>query len=416
MTSESFITIGLWILHIIKITSYYWIPVLLVYIGCRVWMKYIRLATIAKKEWIMLEIRIPKEVFKSPQAMEIFLANALHQGGGMGNWYQKYWLGNVHTWFSLEMISEEGNVRFIIRAEKKWRRLVEAQLYAQYPNIEIKEVPDYTEKMVLNMYEAPWSIWGTEFKLAKPDPFPIKTYIDYGLDKAVGSLDEEQKIDPITPMVEFLSSLGPGEHAWFQFLVRPSIERYPDPEGGWGKVDWKKIAIQEKKKILKEHELTLVGPDGKERTVRDMMNMTETEKLQLNSLEKSVTKPGFDCGIRALYLAKDGEFDPINITGLTGVFKQFNSEYLNSFKVQDPTAFDYPWQDLTGSRTRTLKIDMFDAYRRRSYFHPPYEKTPFVLNSEELATVFHLPSKTTEAPTLERIEAKRATPPPNLPI
>ena len=186
MTSESFITIGLWIIHIIKITSYYWIPVLLVYIGWRVWMKYIRLATIAKKEWIMLEIRIPKEVFKSPQAMEIFLANALHQGGGMGNWYQKYWLGNVHTWFSLEMISEEGNVRFIIRAEKKWRRLVEAQLYAQYPNIEIKEVPDYTEKMVLNMYEAPWSIWGTEFKLAKPDPFPIKTYIDYGLDKAVG--------------------------------------------------------------------------------------------------------------------------------------------------------------------------------------------------------------------------------------
>jgi hypothetical protein len=217
-------------------------------------------------------------------------------------------------------------------------------------------------------------------------------------------------------MIEYLASLGPGEHAWFQFLIRPSIERYDDPEGGIKKVDWKKIAIEEKKKILKEHEQTVVGPDGKERKFRDLINMTETEKLQLFSLERSVTKPGFDCGIRALYLAKDGKFDPISITGLTGAFKQFNSEYLNSFKVTGTTSVDYPWQDITGSKVREMKIEMFDAYRRRSYFHPPYERTPFVLNSEELATMFHFPSKTTESPTLERIEAKRATPPANLPI
>jgi hypothetical protein len=59
---------------------------------------------------------------------------------------------------------------------------------------------------------------------------------------------------------------------------------------------------------------------------------------------------------------------------------------------------------------------MFNAYIRRSYFHPPYSRQPAVLTSEELATIYHLPGKVAQTPTLDRIESKRSEPPANLPL
>ena len=60
-------------------------------------------------------------------------------------------------------------------------QLIEAQLYARYPNIEIHEADDYTKGVYHDPENLP--LWGTYFKLERPDVYPIKTYIDYGLDK-----------------------------------------------------------------------------------------------------------------------------------------------------------------------------------------------------------------------------------------
>jgi hypothetical protein len=46
------------------------------------------------------------------------------------------------------------------------------------------------------------------------------------------------------------------------------------------------------------------------------------------------------------------------------------------------------------------------------FFHPPIN----VLNTEELATLWHFPGQIMRVPTLERIESKEASPPPNLPM
>jgi hypothetical protein len=180
------------------------------------------------------------------------------------------------------------------------------------------------------------------------------------------------------------------------------------------KVDWKNDAKRLKDELMKEH--IVIDENGKEK--RNIQNMTQAEKEALTAIEKSIGKPGFDVGIRGIYLAKKDIFDPINITGMLGSFKQYNSVNLNSFKPTNTTGFDYPWQDPTGSRARRLKKKIFNAYWDRGFFSPPYSKDrePFVLNSEELATIFHFPGRSTEAPTFERIEAKKATPPANLPV
>src|SRR5690606_678400 len=114
--------------------------------------------------------------------------------------------------------------------------------------------------------------------------------------------------------------------------------------------------------------------------------------------------------IRAVYLAPKENFDGMNITGLTGVMKQYNSFSLNGFKPTNMTGFDNPWEDFSGNRTLRKKREMLDAYIHRSWFYAPYVRPHFVLTSEELATIFHFPGRVSETPSLGRIESLKSEP------
>jgi hypothetical protein len=390
-------------------TAGFWAPLGLGVLAWELWRKYIHQLHTKSLKWVLLQVRIPRDVFKSPAAMEIFFASALFQTGGVGTWYHKYWLGNVPAWFSLELVSIEGRVYFFIRTQEKFRPIIESQIYAQYPQAEVVDVPDYTNDVPPHTKDGDWNMWGCEFVLTKPDPYPIKTYVDYGLDKATGSLEEEQKIDPITPILEFLGSVGKGEQVWFQILVRAANwARYPDPADRFKKIGWQKYGeqlvkeLKDKWKPKKEGEFPVQPTKG--------------EIDAIAAVERAITKYGFDTGIRGIYLAQKDKFNPSNITALTGTFKQFNSGNLNGFKPTKVTDFDYPWQDMTGRRRTEMKKELFDAYRQRSYFYPPYIRKPFVLNTEELATIYHFPGRVLETPTFKRIDSKKVEPPQNLPL
>ena len=129
---------------------------------------------------------------------------ALHQTGGEGTWYDKYVSGKVRAWFSLEIVSIGGDVHFYIWTRKGFRRLIESQLYSQFPGIEVFETDDYTMGL---SYDGSIELFGAELKLTEADALPIKTYVDYGIDKET---EEEYKIDPITPVIETLGTLQPG--------------------------------------------------------------------------------------------------------------------------------------------------------------------------------------------------------------
>jgi hypothetical protein len=63
-----------------------------------------------------------------------------------------------------------------------------------------------------------------------------------------------------------------------------------------------------------------------------------------------------------------------------------------------------------------MKVQMMDAFRRRSWFHAPYRFQHFIVTSAEIATIFHIPGSVAKTPTMQRIESTRATAPANLPI
>jgi hypothetical protein len=122
--------------------------------------------------------------------------------------------------------------------------------------------------------------------------------------------------------------------------------------------------------------------------------------------------------MRGIYFAKNEVMDPSNITGLIGSVRQYDDNTLNTFKLGTFTDFDYPWQDFRRMRRTSLEKAMIDAYKRRSFYYGPYRnwtQKPFILTTEELATIFHLPGGVVSTPTVGRIGSRKAEAPSNLP-
>ena len=133
--------------------------------------------------------------------------------------------------------------------------------------------------------------------------------------------------------------------------------------------------------------------------------------------------------IRGFYLAEKDAFNPAYISGYLGSMRQYNSNTLNGLKVGKYTDVTDNFKDwctifpflkgVWAKRKAKLTSEMFDAYRLRSFFYPPYQhyrQDPFVLNTEELATIFHFPGNVSATPTLPKIASKKSEPPANLPI
>ena len=381
------------------------------------YLDFIRLKYLNKIEWVLLEVRLPRDVMRSPEAMELVL-NALYQGGGVGTWYDVLVKGQLLQYFSLEIVSFEGAVRFYIRTPIKFKDLIRSQIYAYYSLAEVYEVEDYVKAFPLySPKDSDWDLFGSEFVLTDPDPYPIKTYIDYGLDKSVGK-KEDEKVDPLSTQIEFMGSLGRGEQLWTQIMVRKSSNRFFDPSYRWwnpktwfNKQNWVAEGKDTIKKVLKDF-----GADDGEKV--DTSRLTSFKKDIITAIERSINKPGFDCGIRVIYLAKKDYFKPERIPALLGLYRPYGSTYLNGFKPVGSSipAMDYPWQDRTQAIKNERKLSLQFAYINRGYFYPPYKKTPFVLNTEELATIYHFPGRLVTSPGLDRAGFKTVEPPNNLPV
>ncbi len=393
------------VLEFILRTFVYWAPFVLGFVLWSMWRKFLLKKYLSSMEWVMVEIKIPKDIKKTPLAMEIVLA-AFHQKS-TGPWTDQLFKGRVRDWFSLEIVSIEGSIHFFMRMPAIYKNFVEAQIYSQYPSAEIYEVSDYARRIDYKDENSSWQPWGLEYVLTEEDPLPIATYKDFGLDKE--GIKEEEKVDPLTTMLETMGSCGKGEQMWVQIMVQFSGNRYHKPGTQSKKQDW----IAEGQKIIDEIESKYKEEGG----VASDMQMTASDKAKIQAISRSISKIGFDVGIRGMYwVHKDAKFDVSKIKGLLGLFAPFRFGSFNGFRPNNVTGFDYPWQDFMDIRVRGLKKDIFSAYKRRTYFYPGGRFKPFVLNSEELATIYHFPGMVAETPTFGRIESRRGEPPTNLPV
>ncbi|MEK7536095.1 MAG: hypothetical protein AAB590_03745 [Patescibacteria group bacterium] len=400
--------------YLVYVLPFILVPVICVVLWI-VWKRFVQMKNIFHgKPWVLLEVILPKEIFKSPQSMEIIFG-AFAQGYS-GTWWTRLVEGSLRTWFTLEMVSIEGRMHFYIRTLKLFKHLIESQIYAQYGDIEVREAEDYVHLIKSSESEG-WSFYGAQLKLAMPDPYPIKTYVDYGLDNM--SLKEEMKTDPLTPTIEYLGSLGAGEYAGIQILVQAAKDRVPVP-GFWKKKKgWKDEGADLVKKLMdKKGETTKKDKDGAIKIELGQLKLSPGEQDVVKAIERSISKIGFDCGIRMIYAAPKDKYQLSHQLSLINLFAQYATLNLNGFKSDLSTSDDaviQGWLGITKKKMRWLKYMMLDAYRTRSYFYPPYKFKPFVLNTEELATIFHFPGGVITSGGLPRIESKKSEAPANLP-
>ena len=381
-----------------------------------VWIRYIQAKQFLGLKYTTLELKLPKDTFKSPLAMEVFL-NSLHNVSGE-NWFSMYWKGETRPWYSLELISIEGQVKFFLWTEDRRKTGIIAALYGQFPEIEVTEREDYTRGMHFD--PKTMKLWVGEFVFTKDNHYPIKTYVDYGLDK---DPKEEFKVDPLVPQIEFLGTVPPNQQIWIQYIIRGHKKDQRKPGHLFKKADlWTEGAQKEIDKLLKRDPKSKVAGDINPDTgYAKLPSFTDGERDIVKALERSISKMSFDVGIRALYIAPKSTFDtPFGVGGVIASFNHYKHEHLNGFKPNGDIwhpQLTFPWQDYRDARRNKYSREGLEAYKRRSFFYPPYNDGKIlVLNTEELATIYHFPGSVAATPTLDRVPSKKSDAPANLPV
>ncbi len=372
----------------------------------------------ARQKHVLLELRMPRDTKKTPLAMETILSG-MHIDSGESNWYKRIVQGNMRPTFSLEIVSIGGRIHFYVWLREGFRRATESFFYAQYPDMEIIEAEDYSR--LVNPMDHSYSMFGDEYTHPKADPYPIKTYVDYGLDKA--GAKPEEITDPLAQLIEFMGSIGPKEQIWLQLIMRVTKgEKYSGKKTADGKTyTWKDEATDLIEKIREATSRKGKYTDpvtGKAHETEGFPNPSKGQSETMAAIERNIAKQGFDVGIRGIYTAPQEAYQGSMISFLLSIFKPFNSESYNSIKTAahfSASFNDYPWEDRGGHLKHHLQEQIVEYYRRRVYFQEPYIGEWMIMSTEEIATLFHVPGANVETPSLPRIQSATSGAPANLP-
>jgi len=398
----------------------------------------------AKQKWVMLEITPPKEILIPLKAMEDVFT-VLWPIWDHPNFREKWcdgMLENSPCWASFEIASIEGSVHFFVRCLSGHKTSIETALYAHYPDLEIRVSSDYTKLVPPTVPNDEWDMYGEDWILGNKFCYPIKTYEKFFEPQGERISAEEKRMDPIISLLEGMSKLGQGEHYWVQFIAVP-IADIDEPE-------WKKEGIsainklskrpEKKEATLMEDVMYVLGqlimgpakegsgesakyewvPQNKEETGEREMVLTPGEREVITEIENKIKKPAFRTTIRGVYVAKRENWRAPHRILMRSYVAHFRTENLNYFRF-DTTArprIHYFW------RKRRVFLRARKMFKNTVLRFPPFfpkrlaADANTILNAEEMATMYHFPLRVSGmvGPTMGNVEAKKAGPPPNLPI
>jgi len=255
---------------------------------------------------------------------------------------------------SFEIVARPEDIRFYIWTTNALRDLVEKQVHGAYPDAKISLVDEY------NIFNETGKVAYKAFELKKENYQPLKTYKDL-------------PVDPLASITSAMAKMGKNEAAVVQLLLSPA-------DFGWQAAG--KSFISSTKKQEADPEKAKYAVPAK----------------TLEAVENKIGKPGFDTSIRIVVVSETIEMAKAHLSNITSAFSQFNSEFnsLGSKKVRNKSAF----------------INNF-IYRYQPMFRLGSRVS--ILNSEELATIFHFPNKLITTPHIHWLNAKTAPAPAQIP-
>lgn len=421
---------------IIAISWWLFLPLIAFFIFWNLRLIYIRTRHIESIDWLMLEVKIPKNILKTPKAMEqIFSEMIATYSFGFSN-PDIYVKGKVEPWISFEMVGYASGVHFYIFTPSRYRNLIESAIYAQYSEAEIVEAEDYTELFGSYLPNKIYDVWGTDFILAKDTYYPIRTYPYFE------ESQEEKRLDPVAAIAEVMSNLKEDEMLWLQVLISPTGAHTGNEWQMRGQEMIEEMAGRKNAKRTKRGfgatlfdwarnifwspiELPVWPGEGeKKETLTVVKFLHPAEQEVVKAVSNKISKFGFETIVRFVYIDKRDSFSPANVSAVFGTFQQFHVPNLNFFKPDKRTiTLKTGWLVTFFPKYKELvefyrKRRIFDNYCRRRfgrYNKSRSEKFP-ILNTEELATIYHFPTMMVGAPRLKRLETKKGSPPAELPI
>ncbi|MFH2109619.1 MAG: type IV secretion system DNA-binding domain-containing protein [Patescibacteria group bacterium] len=301
----------------------------------------------------------------------------------------------IQEHITFEIAADSEGVVFYCTLPHQLQSYVESQIYAQYPNAQITVTADYIKTD--DKFPCFASIY---LKHVKENYFPIRTFRDF-------------EVDPLSALTSSIEEVSQKSKAFVQVLVRPIADGWQSTgyqyvemvkmgtqSAGWGLKDIFKSFGEEimavlgniPKRVFYTGEAYIpqrqlpARPEPERAAV-----LSEGQKGELESIELKLSKMGFETIIRIAVASPDEATANTHLKSLTASFKQYGTSNLNSFTASGISSFD----DLSSRKFST--------------------SDSFILSTDELASIFHLPSASVETPSISWSLAKRGEPPINLP-
>ncbi|MEA2056994.1 MAG: type IV secretion system DNA-binding domain-containing protein [Patescibacteria group bacterium] len=266
--------------------------------------------------------------------------------------------GGVFSFFkkqdiiSFEIVALKEEIGFYVSCSRKIRDLVEKQIHGAYPSARIKKVDE------VNIFNENGRVDFAALKLKEANYCPAKTYKDL-------------PNDGLSLITSALSKMQAGEGGVLQILLQPVGGKWQ--KGGKG-------YIQKEKKREADPDQATYKHDPKE----------------MEAISDKISKPGFRVSIRMVVSSQNDRMAESHISNIKGAFAQFTSAF-NSF---------------TKAKIYIKHLFMIDFLYR---YMPLFNKGAFILNTAELATIFHFPNKTVETHHIKWLTAKNAPAPNKIP-
>ncbi len=368
------------------------------------------------QKYTLLSVRVPKENESGPIVAEQIFAT-LHGIETKFSLWQRL-MGHSSEHVSFEIASIGRSIRFYVAFPEALRNLVEGQIYAQYPDVEIEDVEDYSNKP--KFFD---NALGTELVFTSSHIYPIKRYSEFedkltrvAIDPMAGVTSSLVKFDNVEDQAWIQVVVTPLKDSWRTVLtkcvklVNKGVMFHSDKWSDYyadayvTRKTWPKIVFFPlyfyfwTRGLLVTAKLD-VSSEGSRSSMDDvdqLTSRTHDRESNIDAAMDKVVRPLFEATIRIVLVPKDKSVtkSKVKLREIVGSFKQFNFPHLNGFAMGDI------WHGR----------DVVNTYNKR------FIRNGLILNNEELATIYHMPNLLVKTPTIFWVQSRKLEPPSDLPM
>lgn len=352
------------------------------------------------KNWVFLEIQMPKEnseggeqnLRDDEKKQLVSVAEQLYTT--LSGISHENWFWQPKDYISFEIACTNKKISFYINCPKHLQDLIEKQIQAQYPHAMIELIKGY------NPFPAAGEMEAAELQLNKSYVYPFRTYKD-------------TETDPLNALTNAMSKLTETDGAAIQYILYPAgthwqlKPRHMALEIQQGK-NPNSVAQSHTSRFARE-----IGSDlkqsvlGADKPSQEQMqqrsdlsgryaaiSLTPMQQEMVKRFEEKASRPGFFSNVRIVTASQTPGAAKAHLHNLTAAFLQYNMPPFNGFRIKKR------------KKKRIVKDYIFRIYRRHG--------RKMILNTEELASLWHLPTPFLETPNIKWLLSKKAPPPINV--